>query len=1677
MKKLTIWLLIFSFILGMEYPSTAVYAQSDNTVQTAENTNGRTVLNMNSDWGFYRGDLAGSEAIDFDDQAFANITVPHTMRLEKKHANGGQAVYQGIGWYRHYFTVYEMYRGNTINIDFEGVMTDSEIYLNGEKIYSRNGGYVGFSVDITDKVKFGETNVLAVKVSSYDSPDTPPGKPVANLDFHYYGGIYRDVTMRITNNLHISDALQADKTASGGVFATYPEVSKTSAKVNVKTHVVNKNNTSADTKVVSKIVEKEGNIVAQGDADGASIPAGGDKQFNQDLTITNPNLWHPDTPYLYSLVSEVYNGSTLVDSVTTKIGIRTIEYKADGFYINGERLYIRGANRHQAYQNIGDAAPNSMQYRDAMQIKENGFNAVRATHYPNDPAFLDAADELGLLVIECQPGWQNFTKSQKFYDLTLRDTREMIRRDRNRPSVILWETSLNETGYSAAWAKEVTAIAHTEYPGNQMYTAADHGLQGSFYDVNYKVVDTNWEDDPSKWTDFVPNKPFFTREWGDFEESSKALRKEGEDAMMTQILTRQRYLNGDGYSDWGGLDANDRIGGYFLWSWNDYARGSTTKTLGSGTVDIDRYEKYDYYWLQSMQSARNSIVGPMVFIASTYSPTSSLNINVFSNSDSVKLYQNNVLVKELTREEALKSVPNIAKKGGSPIFTFTLDKFAAGELRAEAILDGKVVKTHTVRTPGQAAGIEIEVRDRGIVPVADGSDLIPVYFKVVDANGTVVPNYEGKIQIAVTGEGELVGKNIERIGVEEQSVEGGIGFAFVRTTDVSGSINIHATAEGLNEGSKIVSTVPYKGQFVPDGQHTPWVGGVDKLETTEQAYKNIAIGKPVTSSSEQSGNFAKNAVDDDEGTRWCASGGSLPQWIQVDLQKSSAIAGFQVIWESSTNVYKYDIEVSEDGNNWQKVVDNTLNTTPNGHEETKLVETKGRYVRLTIVDRITNGDWASLYEFKIIPLENEEPGDRITDAKIESITSSSESEADRGTGKLRDGVTTIGTGWLSKELTLPQSITVKFNKPQSVVGSRIFWEKDSNWYTYDLEVSTDGHTWQKALDNRYVGGQHFTPETFAKPYDNINYVRVTIKDIIAGGGFRIGMAELILYGQDYEEPEPKNFDYASDLEWVSAHSDYNAVLKDEPQHGGSNLDLNTEAGVQTFTKGLSSDTNSEVVYNVDGRKYTRFQAYAGIDKKAPKMGGEAIFKVFKDDELIYTSPVKMRDDNCEFIDLDITGAKQIKLVAEWHNNPENPESRYNTHVDWADAKLIHDVTVPTKTGTIAGTVTTGENALLEGVKVSLTVGEAVYAATTSAEGIYAIINVPVGTGYTVTASVYGYTEQSKSADVIANETTTLDFNLEATTTTDTTAPTWSADAKLSASNVGKTSLKLSWTAASDDTAVTSYKVYKNGNVLAILAGDMISYNVTGLGSDTTYNFKVEAGDAAGNWSVDGPSVRITTEANSSDSGWTPSPDPKPMPTPTPKPIEPTKPVKPTKPVVPKVEFTDIADHWVKASIEKSVELGFVRGYEDGTFRPNRTVTRGEIAAMLAKALKLETTDTEFSFDDKDETPVWAQPFIQAIAKAGYISGYEDGTFHANNEITRSEIVVIIVRALGLEVDSNAQLTFNDAEQVPVWARPYIAAAVEAGLVKGNGDGKFNPNGPTTRAEAITLILGMLSHLK
>lgn len=321
---------------------------------------------------------------------------------------------------------------------------------------------------------------------------------------------------------------------------------------------------------------------------------------------------------------------------------------------------------------------------------------------------------------------------------------------------------------------------------------------------------------------------------------------------------------------------------------------------------------------------------------------------------------------------------------------------------------------------------------------------------------------------------------------------------------------------------------------------------------------------------------------------------------------------------------------------------------------------------------------------------------------------------------------------------------------------------------------------------------------------------------------------------------------------------------------------------------------------------------------------------------------------------------------------------------------------------------------------------------------------------------------------------------------DETAPVWPAEKALTASFVTKTSLALSWTSARDNLAVSNYKLFMNGSEIATVTGDVYDYIVRGLTPGMRYTFKTEAGDAAGNWSSDGPGTVITTQAESSGGGWTPVPTPNPVPVipvrpgkehdpETEDPGEITEPSVSVEPALPKLTLSDIHSHWAKASIEQATELGFVTGYPDGTFKPNARITRAEIAAMLARALKLPSIDTESRFVDGNFVPLWAQPFVQAVAGAGIVSGYEDGSFRAHKEITRTELIVIIVRALGLDIASGVDIAFKDAGEVAAWAKPYVAAAVEKSLVLGDGAGKFRPNQSVTRAEAITLFLRMLNY--
>jgi len=327
---------------------------------------------------------------------------------------------------------------------------------------------------------------------------------------------------------------------------------------------------------------------------------------------------------------------------------------------------------------------------------------------------------------------------------------------------------------------------------------------------------------------------------------------------------------------------------------------------------------------------------------------------------------------------------------------------------------------------------------------------------------------------------------------------------------------------------------------------------------------------------------------------------------------------------------------------------------------------------------------------------------------------------------------------------------------------------------------------------------------------------------------------------------------------------------------------------------------------------------------------------------------------------------------------------------------------------------------------------------------------------------------------------------------DITAPTW-INGKVTASNVTKNSLTLTWDGASDDVGVAGYKVYQGTSLLASVNDSVNTYNVTGLSAGTSYTFTVQAGDKAGNWSANGPSVTVRTDV---DDSVPISPGPTTPATPT-EPITPTAPVATTTPGQPvfdlsnpesvallkailaekmsssneTVSFEDVSDHWSAESITVFLKLGVVNGYEDGMFKPNANITRGEFAAIVVRIFNIGIGElSDASFKDIDEN--WAKDAILALASNGIINGYEDGTFRAKANITRAEMIAIISRIINLQtVQGTSSNTFNDIDDS--WNKEQLEAAAKAGVINGVGEGLFAPDKNSTRAEALTVLLRSL----
>ena len=409
----------------------------------------RESLNFNRDWKFQLGDFTNAARAKFDDSQWNSTGLPHSFS-EPYFASA--KFYEGYGWYRKTFAVPKAWKGKRVSLEFDGVFQVAEIFVNGHRVGEHKGGYTGFTLDITDAVKPGD-NVVAVRVNNLWSARLAP-----RVGEHTFsGGIYRDVRLVVTAPLHV---------AWYGTFVTTPQVSKASGTVNVKTEIVNDSGKSKSATVKTAILDADGKLVTEMEST-QTVAANSTLIFDQtSQAIANPQLWHPDHPYLYSVQTTVLDDGKPVDNFSSPLGFRWFKFTADqGFFLNGEHYYFKGANVHQDHAGWGDAVADSGFFRDVKMVKDAGFDFIRGSHYPHAPAFSQACDELGMLFWSENCFWgsaatgeggfknsgayPNHAEDETEFKQSLRDSlHDMIRIHRNHPSVIVWSMD-NEVFFTA----------------------------------------------------------------------------------------------------------------------------------------------------------------------------------------------------------------------------------------------------------------------------------------------------------------------------------------------------------------------------------------------------------------------------------------------------------------------------------------------------------------------------------------------------------------------------------------------------------------------------------------------------------------------------------------------------------------------------------------------------------------------------------------------------------------------------------------------------------------------------------------------------------------------------------------------------------------------------------------------------------------------------------------------------------------------------------------------------------------------------------------------------------------------------------------------------------------------------------------------------------------------------
>jgi beta-galactosidase len=695
---------------------------------------------------------------------FERVSLPHTNALLPWHSFD-ETTYQYISNYSRSFRLPIALKGKRIFVDFEGAMTASTISINGHKFEEYKGGYTPFSFELTPYINWTENNVLTVSLDSTERPDIPPFGD--NIDYLTFGGIYREVSLRVLPDVFIEN-----------VYAQPVEVLTPNRRVDVRVHL------SKDRPISSPSVSIELR-------DGQQVIARkhqtlGEPQDPFIIPLTNlgsVDLWTLRKPKLYEVVVRLESDGQPVDEYKTRIGFRQAEFTGKGFYLNGEHLKLRGLNRHQTFPYVGGAMPWRAQRRDAQILRAAHINLVRTSHYPQSRHFLDACDELGLLVLEEIPGWQHIGENP-WQDISVRNVGEMIRRDWNHPSIILWGVRINESQDNHQFYLRTNKLAHELDPAR-----ATGGIR--------YLYDSDFLEDVFTMNDFgfplrKPNHPkYLNTEFVGHTYSTK--RYDQVERVAEHTLRHARIHNQ--------LASDDQYAGGIGWCAFDY---NTHKNFGSGdhicyhgVFDIFRIPKAAAGFYKSQCDPAEEIVLEPAFNWSSGDHSGAGGpgiVPVCSNCEHLKVYYDGKLKLEVDSDRA--QFANLAY----PPFMLKLDDLPLnpwGDLQIDGFIKGNKVISRTLSGSGVDAQLIVEPDD--VTLVGDGTDVTRVLLRVADRFGNTQQFASGAVVLSIDGPGEIIGEN-------PFGLVGGAGAIWIKTRQAPGTIRLTAKHQYLGE-KQIVITV------------------------------------------------------------------------------------------------------------------------------------------------------------------------------------------------------------------------------------------------------------------------------------------------------------------------------------------------------------------------------------------------------------------------------------------------------------------------------------------------------------------------------------------------------------------------------------------------------------------------------------------------------------------------------------------------------------------------------------------------------------------------------------------------------------------------------------------------------------------------------------------------------